>query len=55
MAACYLVSLGRTPEQALAEVRSLRPGAVETGEQEEAVRDYGKRLRRQQGSRGQAN
>jgi atypical dual specificity phosphatase len=55
MAACYLVSLGRTPEQALAEVRSLRPGAVETGEQEEAVRDYAERLRRQRGSRGQAN
>jgi atypical dual specificity phosphatase len=46
MAACYLVSLGRTPEEALAEVRSLRPGAVETDEQEEAIRDYAKRLQR---------
>jgi atypical dual specificity phosphatase len=55
MAACYLVSLGRTPEEALAEVRSLRPGAVETEEQEEAVHDYAKQLRRRQGRRGHAD
>ena len=51
MAACYLVSLGRTPEEALAEVRSLRPGAVETEEQEDAVHDYAKRLQRKRGRR----
>jgi atypical dual specificity phosphatase len=55
MAACYLVSLGRTPEEALAEVRSLRPGAIETEEQESAVRDYAKRLQRKRGRRGQAD
>jgi protein-tyrosine phosphatase len=55
MAACYLVSLGRTPEEALAEVRALRPGAVETEEQEEAVQDYAKLLRRKRGRRGRAD
>jgi atypical dual specificity phosphatase len=55
MAACYLISIGRTPEEALAEVRSLRPGAVETKEQEEAVHDYAQRLRRQRGRRGHAD
>jgi atypical dual specificity phosphatase len=54
MAACYLVSLGRTPEEALAEVRSLRPGAVETEAQEEAVHDYAKHLRQKRGRRGSA-
>jgi atypical dual specificity phosphatase len=55
MAACYLVSLGRTPEEALAEVRALRPGAVETEEQEEAVHDYARLLRRRRGRRGHAD
>ena len=55
MAACYLVSLGRTPEEALAEVRSLRPGAVETEEQEIAVHDYANRLRQKRRRRGHAD
>lgn len=46
LAACYLVSLGRTPEEALAEIRSSRPGSVETVEQEEAVHEYAKRLQK---------
>jgi atypical dual specificity phosphatase len=55
MAACYLVSLGRTPEEALAEVRALRPGSVETEDQEEAVHEYAKHLRRKHGRRGHAD
>jgi atypical dual specificity phosphatase len=46
MAACYLVSLGRSSQEALAEVRSLRPGSVESESQAEAVREYERRLRR---------
>lgn len=40
MAACYLVSLGRSSREAAAEVRRLRPGSIETVEQEEAVHEY---------------
>lgn len=42
--ACYLVSRGREPDVAIAEVRSARPGSVETREQVQAVRDYATRL-----------
>jgi len=49
MAACYLVSLGRSPDEALDEVRALRPGAVETPEQEDAVREYARHLWGQRG------
>ena len=52
MAACYLVSLGRSPDEALEEVRALCPGAIETGEQEEAVREYARHLRRRSGRAG---
>ena len=45
MIACYLVSLGRTARQALAEIRSLRPGSVETPEQEQAIQNYERTLR----------
>jgi atypical dual specificity phosphatase len=38
--AAYLVSTGVPPDAAIARVRSLRPGSIETPEQEEAVRDY---------------
>lgn len=40
MLACYLVRLGRSPEQAINEIRFLRPGSIETSEQQEAVHDY---------------
>lgn len=40
VAACYLVSEGRTAEEAIKEIRRLRPGSVETDEQEEAVRAW---------------
>lgn len=46
MLACFLVAEGRSPAQALTEVRSKRPGSVETKEQEKAVRDYSARLAR---------
>jgi atypical dual specificity phosphatase len=38
--ACYLVSEGHDPEEAITEVRSARPGSVETMEQEQCIRDY---------------
>ncbi len=40
MLACYLVSRGRSAEDALREVRRRRPGSVESREQEAAVREY---------------
>jgi len=41
MLACYLVSEGRSPDEALELVRRVRPGSVETPEQEAAVRAWG--------------
>jgi atypical dual specificity phosphatase len=41
---CYLVHLGLPPEEAIEKVRRSRPGSVETGQQEQCVRDYAKRL-----------
>ncbi len=46
MVACYLVSKGAAPEEAMALVRSLRPGSIETATQERAVHEYGARVRR---------
>jgi len=46
MAACYLVSKGMDAAEALREIRALRPGSVETREQEEAVRRFAERMRR---------
>ena len=48
MAACYLVNQGYTSMDALREIRRLRPGSIETAEQEEAVHDYALRLGRSQ-------
>ena len=36
--ACYLVSKGWTTDKAIREVRSKRPGSIETPEQEETIR-----------------
>lgn len=44
--ACYLVSRGATAADAIAEVRRLRPGSIETAEQEAAIRGYERRLKR---------
>jgi atypical dual specificity phosphatase len=40
MLACYLVSRGMSADEALSEVRSQRPGSVESRVQEEAVREF---------------
>jgi atypical dual specificity phosphatase len=40
MSAAYLVSLGHTPADAIARVRELRPGSIETAEQEKAIEEY---------------
>ena len=40
MAACFLVSEGRTAAEAIEEIRRLRPGSVETEAQEEVVREW---------------
>ena len=38
--AAYLVATGMTAEAAIAEVRRLRPGSIETAEQVAAIRDF---------------
>ncbi len=38
--ACYLVSLGRRPGEAVAEVRRQRPGSIQTDDQELCVFQY---------------
>ncbi len=43
MLACYLVSQGRDPDEAIETVRLFRPGSIETREQETAVRAYARR------------
>jgi atypical dual specificity phosphatase len=41
MIACWLVRRGSPADEAIAKIRLLRPGSVETSEQEQAVRAYG--------------
>jgi len=41
--ACYFVARGMSAEEAIARIRELRPGSIETDEQIEAVRDYARR------------
>jgi atypical dual specificity phosphatase len=41
--AAYLVSCGSAPEDAIDKVRSVRPGSIETLEQEDAVHRYAQR------------
>ena len=38
--ACYFVSKGMTAKNAVARVRRLRPGSIETAEQERAVEEF---------------
>ena len=38
--ACYFVKVGYQPQEAIDWVRQLRPGSIQTPEQEEAVRQY---------------
>jgi len=46
MLACYFVSRGKSAKEAVAEVRSHRPGSVETNDQEAAVERYALRVKR---------
>ena len=48
--ACYLVHTGHDADEALDEVRRLRPGSVEAIPQERTVYDYEEKLRRARGS-----
>lgn len=47
MLACYLVSLGMSAAEAIDSVRAIRPGSIETPEQEACVRDYAHALTRE--------
>jgi atypical dual specificity phosphatase len=42
--AAYLVAQGFTPRAAVARVRELRPGSIETEEQEQAIDEFARRL-----------
>jgi atypical dual specificity phosphatase len=44
MAAAYLVAEGASADEAIATVRQLRPGSIETSAQEDAVRLFEKNL-----------
>ena len=48
--AAYFVSQGSDAEEAMARVRAARPGSIETLEQENAVREYQRRLQSQGGA-----
>src|ERR671937_301404 len=41
--ACYFVTKGLTADNAIARVRRLRPGSVETEEQERAIEEFARR------------
>ncbi|MER3417085.1 MAG: protein phosphatase [Gemmataceae bacterium] len=41
--ACYFVDQGLPPEAAIAKIRQLRPGSIETVEQERAVHEFARR------------
>ena len=42
--ACYLVRRGLTPDEAIARIRAVRPGSVETPGQEAAVAQYARQI-----------
>ena len=44
--ACYLVTQNQTARDAIARMRRLRPGSIETPEQEEAVEEFARRQRK---------
>jgi atypical dual specificity phosphatase len=45
--AAYLVHKGNTAREAVARIRKLRPGSIETDEQSEAVMEYARRQKEQ--------
>jgi atypical dual specificity phosphatase len=47
--ACYFVDRGLGAQNAIARVRRLRPGSIETPEQAEAVEEFARRQRRAEG------
>jgi atypical dual specificity phosphatase len=47
--ACYLVAHGTSPDEALREVRKLRPGSIETKAQAAAIRAYAEQARQATG------
>ena len=49
--ASYLVYVGYKPEDAIKLIRELRPGSIETKEQEEAITSFWERLRDQERER----
>jgi atypical dual specificity phosphatase len=51
--AAYFVAKGATAQNAIARIRRLRPGSVETHEQVEAVEHYARRRRREAEGTGQ--
>ena len=46
LVACLMVKRGLGPDQAIAEVRALRPGSIETAAQEQAVHAFARSLGR---------
>ena len=44
--ACYLVSTGLDPAAAIARIRAVRPGSVETAEQQAAIEAFARRVAR---------
>jgi atypical dual specificity phosphatase len=44
--ACYFVTRGATAEEAIARVRRLRPGSIETEEQATAIEEYAESLKK---------
>lgn len=55
MLACYLVYIGESAEEAISSVRAIRPGSIETTEQEESVRRYEKDLRAREQASGEGH
>ena len=43
--ACYLVAMGLAPDAAVARIRAVRPGSVETAEQYAAVERFARRVK----------
>jgi atypical dual specificity phosphatase len=49
--ASYLVAHGRAAEEAIARIRQLRPGSIETEEQEDVVREFARSLSNDRGAK----
>ena len=49
--ACYLVYVGYTPENAVKLIREVRPGSIQTSEQEDAITKFGEHLKAEERER----